>query len=109
MNYRTAIALAAAAAFATSVSAADAAANWENHCSSCHGADGKGQTKMGKKLKIEDLTDAHEQSEFTDEEAFKAIKEGIKNDSGKTVMKPVEGLTDDEIHALVAFVRGLKK
>lgn len=108
MIKRTLIALVATLALATGSLAADAAANWDNHCSSCHGADGKGQTKMGKKLKIEDLTDAHEQSEFTDEEAFKAIKEGLKDD-GKTKMKPVEGLSDDEIHALVAYVRSLKR
>lgn len=86
-----------------------AAANWENHCNSCHGADGKGDTKMGKKLKIKDLSDATFQASFTDEAAFKAVKEGLKTESGKTLMKPVEGLTDEEITALVAYVRTLKK
>lgn len=94
---------------ATGAYAADAAANWENNCVSCHGADGRGDTKMGKKLKIKDLSDAAFQASFTDEDAFKAVKEGIKNSSGKVVMKPIEGLTDDEIKALVAHVRSLKK
>jgi cytochrome c553 len=101
--------LAAGLLFAAGASAAEVAANWENHCLSCHGADGRGDTKMGKKLKIKDLTDAAFQASFTDEDAIKAIKEGIKSENGKTVMKPIEGLTDDEINALVAYVRSLKK
>lgn len=98
-----------AAAFAVAASAADAGANWENHCTSCHGADGKGETKMGKKLKIRDLSDASYQASFTDEAAFKAVKQGVKNEAGKTTMKPIEGLSDEEINALVAYVRSLKK
>jgi cytochrome c1 len=39
---------------------------------------------------------------------FKAIKEGIK-DGDKTRMKAAEGLTEDEMKALVAYVRTLKK
>ena len=38
--------------------AAPAAENWENNCTKCHGADGKGQTKVGKKLSLKDYTDA---------------------------------------------------
>ena len=89
--------------------AADVAANWENHCASCHGADGRGETKMGRKLKIKDLTDAAYQAKFSDEDATKAVKEGIKDEKGKTQMKPIEGLSDDEIKALIAHVRSLKK
>lgn len=89
---------------------ADVAANWENHCASCHGADGRGETKMGKRLKIKDLTSADVQGSFTDEAAVKAIKEGIRDEkTKKLVMKPIEGLSDDEIQALVAHVRSLKK
>ncbi|MBI2516948.1 MAG: cytochrome c [Opitutae bacterium] len=101
--------LAASLVLVTGAYAADVAANWENNCQSCHGADGRGDTKMGKKLKIKDLTDAAFQAAFTDEDATKAIKEGIKDKNGKTTMKPVEGLSDDEITALVAHVRSLKK
>lgn len=89
--------------------AADAATNWADACAKCHGADGKGQTKMGKKLSIADLSDAKVQAKFTDEQAFKAMKEGLKDEGGKTTMKAVEGLTDADINALVAYVRTLKK
>lgn len=98
-----------AALAATALYAADVAANWENHCTSCHGPDGRGQTKMGKKLKIRDLTDATVQANFTDAQATKAVKEGVKDDKGKVLMKPIEGLTDEEIAALVTHVRSLKK
>jgi cytochrome c553 len=94
---------------ALSVSAADAKENWEKHCAKCHGADGKGQTKMGQKLGIKDYTDAKVQEGFTDDQAFKAIKEGLKDKDGKTLMKAAEGLSDDEIKALVKFVREFKK
>ena len=102
------LALAAASAALTAFGA-DAAANWKEHCSKCHGDSGKGDTKMGKKLSIADLTDSAVQAKFTDEAALKAMKEGVKDKSDKQVMKPAEGLADADLQALVAFVRTLKK
>lgn len=98
------VAGAALAAFA-----ADASANWTEHCAKCHGASGKGDTKMGKKLSISDLTDAKVQAKFTDEQAMKAMKEGVKDKDGKVTMKPVEGLGEAEMKALVGQVRSFKK
>ena len=96
-------------AAALSAHAADAKENWEKSCAKCHGADGKGQTKMGQKLGIKDLTDAKVQAAFKDEEAIKAIKEGLKDKEDKTLMKAAEGLSDDEIKALVQHVRSFKQ
>ena len=90
------------------VMAAEPSELWQKNCAKCHGADGKGETKMGAKMGIKDLTDAKYQGTFTDEQAFKAIKEGIK-DGDKTKMKAAEGLSDEEIKALVAKVRAYKK
>ena len=91
------------------VRAADAKANWDNNCAQCHGADGKAGTKMGKMLNAKDLTDPKVQAEFTDAKAAQSIKEGVKQ-GGKTTMKAFGGkLSDDEIKALVAYVRTLKK
>ncbi len=101
--------LAVTSAALLSASAADAKANYEKSCAKCHGADGKSQTKMGQKLGIKDLTEAKVQDAFTDEAAFKAIKEGLKDKEGKTQMKAAEGLTDDDIKALVKQVRSFKK
>ena len=92
-----------------SLRAADAKTNWNNNCAQCHGASGKGDTKMGKMLNAMDLTDAKKQSSFTDAQATTAIKDGVKQ-NGKTTMKAFGGkLSDDEIKALVAYVRTLKK
>jgi mono/diheme cytochrome c family protein len=89
--------------------AADAKSNWANNCAQCHGASGKGDTKMGKMLNAMDLTDPTKQASFTDAKAATAIKDGVKQ-NGKTTMKAFGGkLTDDEIKALVAYVRTLKK
>jgi len=101
------IAIALFGAALLSARAGDVKENWEKSCTKCHGPDGKGQTKMGQKLGIKDLTDAKIQAEFKDEDAFKAVKEGIKKDD-KVLMKPVEGLSDDEIKELVKHVRTLK-
>jgi len=102
------IAIALFGAALLSARAGDVKENWEKSCTKCHGPDGKGQTKMGQKLGIKDLTDAKIQAEFKDEDAFKAVKEGIKKDD-KVLMKPVEGLSDDEIKELVKHVRTLKQ
>ena len=31
--------------------------SWEKDCQKCHGPDGKGGTKMGKKVEVKDYTD----------------------------------------------------
>jgi cytochrome c553 len=94
---------------ATSVAlAAPAAENWDNSCASCHGADGKGQTKTGKKLKLRDYTDAAVQAELKDDDMIKAIADGVKV-GGKEKMK---GFSDEysaeEIKDLVAYIRKFK-
>ena len=67
-------------AAALSAKAADAKENWGNLCAKCHGADGKGDTKMGQKLGCKDLSDAKVQADLKDDAAAKAIKEGLKKD-----------------------------
>ena len=96
-------------ALAAAASAADAKESWDKTCSKCHGADGKGQTKIGQKLGIKDLSDAAVQAGFKDEEAVRALKFGLKDKDDKTLMKQVEGMSDADISGLVAYVRGLKK
>jgi cytochrome c6 len=103
------IAIAAFVLSATSLLAADAKSVYEDQCTKCHGSDGKGQTKMGQKLSAKDYTDAKVQAALTDDAAFKAIKEGLKDADGKTLMKPTEGVTDDDIKGLVAYLRTFKK
>jgi len=96
-------------ALTSSAVAAEAKANWEKHCQKCHGADGKGQTKMGRQSGVKDYSDAKVQAEMTDEKAIKIIKEGLV-EKGKKKMDPyADKLTDDEIKALLAYIRGFKK
>ena len=89
--------------------AGDAKENYDKGCAKCHGKEGKGDTKMGQKLGIKDYTDAKVQADLKDDAAFKAIKEGLKDKDGKVLMKPAEDLSDADIKALVALMKGFKK
>ena len=89
--------------------AEDAKANFEKTCAACHSKDGTGSSAAGKKLGVKDWTDAKVQGEMKDEDMAKAIKEGLK-DGSKTKMKAFgDKLTDDDIKALVAYIRAFKK
>src|ERR1039458_5996158 len=98
------ITVAACAVMVVSASAGDEKESWDKNCGRCHGPDGKGDTKMGKKLEIKDFTDAKVQAALKDDAILKAIKEGVK-DGEKVRMKAVEGLSDEEMKALVTYVR----
>lgn len=95
---------------ALSANAAEAKENWDKHCAKCHAANGNGKTKMGEKLGVRDYTDAKVQAEMKDEAMAKAIKDGVKDKNNKVAMKGfADTLSDDEIKALVAYTRSLKK
>lgn len=94
---------------AGAVAAADVPESWTKDCAKCHGKEGKGDTTMGKKLKVADYTDAAVQAKMTDEKMAKAIKEGIKDEAGKTRMKAYDSLSDQQVKDLVAYIRSLKK
>lgn len=97
-----------ATAFASAclnASAADGGAIYTKECAKCHGADGKGDTKMGKKLKIKDLT--VEVVKLSDARIAASIKEGVK-EGDKVRMKPIKGLSDADVEAVVKFVKTLK-
>jgi len=97
------------AAAAGSLRAADAKATYEEKCVKCHGADGKGDTKLGKKMGAKDYSDPKVQAELKDDAAFKAIKEGFKDKDGTVIMKPTEGVSDEDVRGLVAHMRTFKK
>jgi mono/diheme cytochrome c family protein len=88
---------------------ADVKTIWAQNCASCHGKDGSGNTTMGKKLGVKDYHDAKLQTAFSDAEAERAIKEGVKT-NGKETMKPFGSkLSEPDIRALVAYIRSFKK
>jgi cytochrome c6 len=109
MKKSIAIGLALLAGGAWSVHAAGVKENWSNNCTKCHGENGAGKTRMGLRAGVKDYTNAREQAAMTDEEMVKRIKEGKRE--GDIVKMPAFGgrLSDDEIKALVAHVRSLKR
>jgi mono/diheme cytochrome c family protein len=88
---------------------ADAKDNWTKNCSSCHGPDGAGHTKAGRMAQVKNMTDPKYQATFTDEQAAKQIKEGLKDPTGKEKMKAFgDILSDADIKALVDYVRAFQ-
>jgi cytochrome c551/c552 len=83
----------------------DAPRLYKKKCRKCHDRDGSGTTPAGKKLKVKDYSTAEDQAKFTDEEAAKAIREGVKDDAGKELMEAYPDYTDEEIKALVVLIR----
>ena len=72
-------------------------------CAMCHGADGSGNTAMGKKFGLKDLGSADVQKE-SDANIAQIITKG------KDKMPAYEGkLTKDQINDLVKYIRTLKK
>ena len=94
---------------ALSVCATDVKELYKKDCAKCHGDDGKGDTKMGKKSGAKDYSEPKVQEALKDDAAFKAIKEGLKDKEGKVVMKPIEEASDDDVKGLVAYMRTFMK
>jgi cytochrome c6 len=81
----------------------DAAPLFKQKCAMCHGADGKGDSSMGKTLKVRDLSSADVQKQ-SDADLTAIITKG------KNKMPSYEGkLKPEEIKGLVAYVRSLAK
>ncbi len=76
---------------------------YKTKCVACHGADGKGETAVGKANKIRDLGSADVQKQSDDD-----LSGIIGNGKGKM---PAYGksLKPEQIKDLVAFLRSLKK
>ena len=85
------------------LAAPDGAALFKAKCAICHGADGSGQTPMGKSMKLRDLRSAEVQKQ-TDKELYAWTADG------KGKMPAYKGkLSEAEINALVAYMRELAK
>lgn len=75
-------------------------------CQTCHGADGKANTEVGKEHNMNDLSNPRWHSAHTDDDIRDAITHGIP----KTKMKGYKKkLTPAQIEALVKWVRGLSQ
>src|SRR5260370_10197519 len=82
----------------------DAKALFTKECATCHGKDGQAKTFKAKFNHAQNLTDAKWQAEVPDERLLNSIHNG----KGKM---PAFGkkLSDNQINALVVFVRTLKR
>jgi mono/diheme cytochrome c family protein len=94
-------------AFAGSAWADTAEEIWTSKCKSCHGADGKAQTKEGKKDKVPDMTTAKWQAEMGDADVRKIISDG-SDKKGSKMKAFKEKLSPEEIDSLVAYIRAMK-
>ena len=89
--------------------AAEAKDNWAQYCERCHGADGSGQSRIGKKLGVKDYTSAEVQAKMTDDEMQKTILEGFTQDGKKKMPAYQDKLSAGEAKALVGLIRSFKK
>jgi cytochrome c6 len=78
---------------------ADGAALYKTKCQPCHGADGSGNTPVGKSLHVKALG-SDEVQKLSDADLTKIIHDG------KNKMPAFAGkLSDDELRQVVAFIR----
>jgi cytochrome c6 len=84
-----------------SVSAQDASATYKSKCAACHAADGTGSA-MGKKMGAHDFT-SNDVQKMSDAELSDIIA------NGKNKMPKYPTLKPEEVKALVAYIRTLKK
>jgi len=83
--------------------ASSGAATFKSKCQLCHGADGAGDTTLGKQLQAANLRSKDVQKK-TDAELHKVIHDGNGN------MPPfADQLSDDQIAQVIRFVRALGK
>ncbi|MEY2411811.1 MAG: cytochrome c6 [Acidobacteriaceae bacterium] len=82
----------------------DAATLFKAKCSLCHGADGSGNTSVGKKMSAPDLRTADVQKQ-----SDKQLAEYIANGKGKKMPPFKNSLKEDQIEQLVAYIRELGK
>jgi cytochrome c553 len=103
---KTRFALVLALSLSASAYAEDSADIWKAKCKSCHGDDGKAQTKMGQKEKITDISTAEWQGKHSDADIRKVISDGSTEN---TKMKPFKDkLTAEQIDGLVKHIRTMK-
>lgn len=83
---------------------------YKSYCTQCHGLAGNGKGINTPHLSVQprDHTDRAEMSARTDDDLFKAIKQGGQAVNKSILMPNWDGnLSDDEIRDLVAYLRQL--
>jgi mono/diheme cytochrome c family protein len=100
---RSLVVLAAAICLTGSLSFAQSAgeATYKAKCAMCHGATGTPSAGMAKAMGIKAASDPDIKKLTADE-----VTAAVKNGKGK--MKPVAGLSDDQVKDVVTYFRALK-
>jgi mono/diheme cytochrome c family protein len=100
---RPLLVLAAVVTLASAVSFAQSAgeATYKTKCAGCHGATGTPSAGMAKAMGIKAASDPDIQK-LTAAQISAVVKDG------KNKMKPIAGLTDEQIKEVAAFYKGLK-
>jgi cytochrome c6 len=78
-------------------------ATFKAKCAMCHGADGLGNTPVGKNMKVRSFK-SPEDIKATDAELFKQTKDGVGKMQGYA-----NKLTDAQIQDVVTYIRTLQK
>lgn len=87
----------------------DAALQYKIYCAGCHGFTGHGDGANAATLanRPQDFADCGAMKKISDEIMFKAIKGGGASVGLPDTMPPwASGLSDDEIHSIVTYIRG---
>jgi cytochrome c6 len=98
---RMSLVFAAALLIATPLRAQTAETTYKAKCAVCHGADGKGDTPMGKKLGAHDFR-SPEVTKQTDDQLAEVIAKGKNKMPGYE-----KSLKPDQIKGLVAYIHEL--
>ena len=83
---------------------------WKAKCSACHGADGRGQTETGKKLKLPDFTRPEWQAKTSDDFIRNRVLNGlIETRDGVEKEMPAfkDELQAEHLDAIIALIRKL--
>jgi mono/diheme cytochrome c family protein len=101
-SIRSQVVLAGVLCLASAVGFAESGdATYKAKCATCHGATGTPSAGMAKMMGIKAASDPDIQK-LTVDQIIAAIK------SGKGKMKPIAGLTDDQVKDVATFYKGLK-
>ena len=83
---------------------------WTHHCAKCHGPDGRGDTRIGRKQRIKNLVAPEQQAKMSDAAILQTIAEGARDPDGEEKMPPFKGkLSEQQRASLVGYVRSLKR
>jgi mono/diheme cytochrome c family protein len=92
--------------FALQAGAAEPSPLFVRSCGSCHGLEGRADTKMARYLGVKDLT----QSKLTEADIEQIIRHGVTAPDGRRRMPAFEeSLSAEDVKAIAAAVKALQK